>query len=286
MKIAGIFAIAALFAMQTAAHTPQQIRAMLPEVAGWTIDDEIEVFDKDNLYDRINGAAPLFIENNFREMTSTQYRKGDEYITVQAYRHATPENAFGMYASERSSGLEFFPYGGEAQGDESNMYFFAGNVYVKMWSSSGEEVGDALKTIAEGFARNIDPEAGYPPIAKAFPAEGKTPHTEAYITSSYLGHEFLNSVFTAEYRLEGEPYQAFVIDAESEERAEKALGKWLAFTKQNEKPVQGRMLLNDRYNGDIPVLWSGPYIIGIYNENDKQMTSPDVFLENILAGLP
>ena len=71
----------------------------------------MEVFNPDNLFDRINGAAPLFIENNFREMTSMEYKKGSEYITIQAYRHATPEDAFGMYAAERSSDLAYLPVG-------------------------------------------------------------------------------------------------------------------------------------------------------------------------------
>ena len=272
--------------MQSAlAQTPQKLRSMLPEVVEWTIDDEIAVFDKDNLYDRINGAAPLFIENNFCEMTSMQYRKGDDYITVQAYRHATPKDAFGMYASERSSGLEFFPFAGEAQGDGNNMYFFAGNIYVKMWNSSSENVINELKIIAEYFSRNIDPEADYPSVAKAFPSEGKKSHSEAYITSSYLGHEFLESVFTTDYSLDGEPYQAFVIEAQNKEQAEETIGKWLTLARQNETPTQGRMIIKDRYNGEIPILWSERYIIGIYNDNEKRMPSTDTFLEDILNAL-
>lgn len=77
------------------AQTPDELKSWLPAVTGWTISDEVEVFNPDNLFDRINGAAPLFIENNFREMTSMEYKKGADYITIQAYRHATPEDAFG-----------------------------------------------------------------------------------------------------------------------------------------------------------------------------------------------
>jgi hypothetical protein len=79
--------------------------------------------------------------NNFREMTSVDYKKGDDYITIQAYRHATPEDAFGMYASERSAELTYLPrVGGEAQGDDENLFFFAGTIYVKTSSHSETEV--------------------------------------------------------------------------------------------------------------------------------------------------
>lgn len=77
------------------AQTPAELKSWLPAVDGWTVSDEVEVFGPDNLFDRINGAAPLFLENNFREMTSMEYKKGTDYITIQAYRHATPEDAFG-----------------------------------------------------------------------------------------------------------------------------------------------------------------------------------------------
>ena len=77
----------------TLAQTPTELKAKLPQIAGWTIDDTVEVFDSDNLYDRINGAAPGFILFGFEELTVFEYiQNGDDdhrpYITIQVYRHA------------------------------------------------------------------------------------------------------------------------------------------------------------------------------------------------------
>lgn len=52
------------------AQTPDELKSWLPAVDGWEISGEVEVFNPDNLFDRINGAAPLFIENNFRDRKS------------------------------------------------------------------------------------------------------------------------------------------------------------------------------------------------------------------------
>jgi hypothetical protein len=103
MKRGIIFGILLFSVFKLSAQTSEQLKSWLPNVDGWELFPETEVFNPDNLFDRINGAAPLFIENNFREMTSMEYKKGDDYITIQAYRHASPEDAFGMYASERST---------------------------------------------------------------------------------------------------------------------------------------------------------------------------------------
>jgi hypothetical protein len=267
------------------AQSPEQLAAWLPPVDGWTIAGETEVFHPDNLFDRINGAAPLFIENNFLEMTSMEYRRGEEYITVQAYRHASPEDTFGMYSSERSSDLDFLPVGGEAQGSDTQFYCFAGCIYLKMQTNSAEGARQTLQEIADGLTGRIDPAADYPPILKSFPAKGKIPHTEAYIASSYIGHDFLKRVYLAKYEHAGQGFQLFVVDGKTQEGAKKVLEDYFSFTKQDLNFKEGSLIIQDKYNGDIPALWQGKYIIGIFNENGEQINERDYWLKEVAGGL-
>lgn len=286
MKNVSCLLIILFYSVQSlTAQSSTQLKSWLPAIEGWSIDEKVEVFDADNLFDRINGAAPLFIENNFREMTSMEYIRGKDYITIQAYRHATPEDAFGMYASERSSGLNYFPIGGEAQGDDANFYFFSGNIYIKMWSSSTENVGQTLRTIADGLARNIDPEASYPSIINAFPKAGIIPYTTAYITSNYIGHEFLKGVYTTQYKSEDKTFQLFVIDAGEKEEAKKVLERYFTFTKQPLDFQEGELTIKDRYNGDIPVRWKSRYIIGAFSENGEEIKNSNQILEEVSDNL-
>ena len=257
-----------LYGFSLRAQTPQELKSFLPQISGWEIVEEIEVFNPDNLFMRINGAAPLFIENNFREMTSMEYNQGEDlYITIQAYRHATPEDAFGMYASERSSGLNFYEIGGEAQGDNQNFYFFSGCIYAKMSANeSSESIGQTLRAISKGLAEKIDPAAGYPAVFNDFPTEGKIAYSESYTTSNYIGHEFLKHVYTCNYDKGGKKFQLFKIDCETKEEAESVLSQYFKFTKQAEPFSEGKLLIKDRYNGNIPCVWKGQYIMGIYSE--------------------
>lgn len=266
------------------AQTSSELRSWLPQMDGWNISEKVEVFNPENLFDRINGAAPLYIENNFREMTSMEYIKGDDYITIQAYRHASPEDAFGMYASERSPDLKYFSFGGESQGDEQNIFFYAGCMYVKMWTSA-ENIGAVLETIAKDFAGRIDPDAKYPAIIQAFPSEGKILHSEAYITSNYIGHEFLRSVYVVKYETDGQSYQTFVVDAKSVDNAREVLQKYFAFTKQTDSFQEGNLLIKDKYNGDIPIVWKGQYIIGVFSENGDKINNSGTLLTEIAKNL-
>jgi hypothetical protein len=266
------------------AQTPEELKSWLPAVAGWELSKETEVFNPDNLFDRINGAAPLFIENNFREMTSVDYKKGDDYITIQAYRHATPEDAFGMYASERSSELaNLSGIGGEAQGDDENLFFFAGNLYVKMSShSSNTDVKRILPDIAHRLAAKIDPQAGYPALLKIFPQKDKQPYSDAYITASYIGHAFLKSVYTAKYESDGKTFQLFVVDAQSEEKANEILTTYLTFAGQPLDLIkESELLIKDRYNGEIPIIRKGVYIIGVYSENGDTIPHAKTLLKEV-----
>ncbi|MDR0765846.1 MAG: hypothetical protein LBF09_02770 [Odoribacteraceae bacterium] len=269
----------------TAGQSPADLRARLPRVEGWTLSDKIEVFNPENLFDRINGAAPLYIENNFREMTSMEYTRGETYITIQVYRHATPEDAFGMYAAERSTGLAAFPVGGEAQGDEESLSFFVACLYVKMWSNGTGTAGEVIREIATAFARETDPRAGYPAILRLFPSRGKEPYSECYTTSNYLGHEFLKGVYSARYRQEDLPYQLFVVATGSNEEARAVLEKYFTFTKQPLSFDEGELLVKDRYNGDLPLLWQGVYITGIFPENESLPANARDILKNLSGKL-
>ena len=271
------------FPALSVAQSPDELFSWLPEINNWKKKDTKEIFNPDNLFDRINGAAPLFLENGFQEMTTCDYINGDDYITIQAYRHATPEDAFGMYASERSFDLTFYKIGGEAHGDNSSIYFFAGSVYVKIrGSSSSDETGDAIRKIAEAFASKIAPlGATYPKIISTFPDKNKIPNSEAYITSNYIGHEFLKKVFVSKYKEDNIEYQLFVVDAGNSGAAKEILSKYINFTKQTIELNEGIILIKDRYNGDIPCLWKGQYIIGIFNEDGKAISNAENIISNI-----
>ncbi|MDR1516601.1 MAG: hypothetical protein LBS52_00625 [Dysgonamonadaceae bacterium] len=269
------FAILLCIAGQSFAQTSQEVKGYLPQVEAWTIDSEIGTFNRDNLYERINGAAPLFLENNFQEMTSMVYNRGEgEYITIQAYRHATPEDAFGMYASERSTDMEYLAIGGEAQGHESGLYFFAGCFYVQMSSSGkGEAFTSAMQSIGKGLAEKLDPASSYPAIFAKFPKDNEIPYSKAYITQNYIGHEFLKPAYTADYEIKGRKFQVFLIDGKTEKGTKKILGDYFAFTKQSGAVSEGKLLIKDKYNGNIPVILKGQYIIGAFDSNGKDFES-------------
>ena len=269
----------------TIAQTSSDLKAKLPQVMGWTIDETVEIFHSDNLYDRINGAAPGYILFNFKELSCFEYHQngtGDNqpYITIQVYHHATKEDAFGIYASERPSESNFQSFGSEGYQEGSMLNFFVDVWYVKIESpSSAEGTVNAIRQIALEFGRNINPQPTFPVQLQSFPAENKIPYSELYIPAGFLGHEFLTQAFTANYETSGKKYQLFIIDAGSAEQANAVLTKYFQFTKQTARFREGRLTIKDRYNGDLECQWKGRYIWGIVNDSKAPIKVEDVLKE-------
>ena len=269
------------------AQTPAELKAKLPIVKGWAVVEDIEVYDPNNLYNKINGAAPGFILFDFQELTVLEYNKNGAtdddlppYISIQVYRHATPTDAFGVYASERPSETTFVTSGTEGYQEGAMLNFFVDNLYVKIESPyTDDEVVTAVGYIAKEFGRKVNETPVFPAQLQFFPAENKMARSEIYIPSGFLGHEFLTNAFTAKYMVSDKKYQLFLIDAGSAEQAKAMLNRYMQFTKQDLTLSEGRLTVKDRFNGDLECLWKGQYIWGILNDSNASVNVDDVLKE-------
>jgi len=292
MRITVILFVAFVL-MQTDApsiQTSDEFKAMLPPIEGWHIIEEVELYHPDNLYDKINGAAPGFILFNFKELTVLEYNKnvtGDDlppYISIQIYRHDTPTDAFGVYASERPTETDFVTIGTEGYQEGAMLNFFVDDLYVKIESPyTDDDLVKAVRHIAQEFGRKVNEMSVFPVQLQYFPAENKIAHSEIYIPSGFLGHEFLCNAFTAKYVLSDKKYQLFIIDAESAEQANVMLSRYMQFTRQELILQEGRLTIKDRFNGDLECQWKGQYIWGIINDNNAPVNVEEVLNEIFLT---
>ena len=278
--------VALALAQLTSAQTPTEITAKMPQIEGWNIVEEKEIFHSENLYDKINGAAPGYILFDFKELTALEYNKdvsGEElppYISVQVYRHGSHTDAFGIYASERPQQTNFLTIGAEGYQEGSIFNFFVDNLYVKIESPhDDDEIVKIIRKIAQEFGRNVNTNPVFPSILKNFPDENKIARSEIYIPSGFLGHEFLSNAFTATYIVSGKKYQLFIIDAGSAARANTMLNNYIQFTKQRIRLREGRLKIEDRFNGNIECQWKGQYIVGVVNDNNIPLKIDELLKE-------
>jgi len=243
-----------------------------PEISSWKNTAEIQSFIPKTLYEYINGAADLYLACDFEELKVAEY--GNEKkasILVEAYRHATPEDAFGIYSQERLPDGNFLNIGAEGYIDQHVLNFVSGSYYVKINSfNTGAEDREVLQLFAKKMASDLGEKGGLPSILTAFPAEGKRSHSEKYITRNFLGYSFLHSAFTADYESAGRKFKLFLIDAVKVDESRNIIQQYLRQIKSPVKDInEGRHTLADPHHGIIDLVWKGRYIWGIADLPDE-----------------
>jgi len=237
---------------------------LFPEIKGWNLTSNERVYLPSDLWDIIDGAADTYLSYNFIDLHLADYtNESGLNVRVELYRHSSFDNTFGIYTTERSPDYHFMKIGSEGYLEEGALNFLCGYYYVKLTTASeGEDARNAMVQIAEGVEKNLRQDHNWPDVLQILPSD-RIPYSEHYIAENFLGFEFLNSAFTAEYSKEGEDFQVFIIRTVTPEEVREMLGKYLKFTKQDEQISDGQFKIYDPYNGDIDIILKGNTLAGI-----------------------
>ncbi len=251
----------------------KEVNSLFPKIESWEMNIIPQVYTPVDLWDYIDGAAGGYLSQEFIDLHLAEYTRGNNTINVEIYRHSDIEHAFGIYAQERYSDYKFMNFGAEGYITGSSLNFVNDEYYVKIYGDSDE--GELLETITElarVISKRINSQPQLPLILQLFPQEFKIPHTEEFISGSFLGHEFLNSVWIAKYQENGEEFSLFYIEKTNPEAAGELLQKYLKFTSQGESFSENQPLtIKDPYNGNVNVLQDGSKIFGIIGTDNPDI---------------
>lgn len=279
--------IVALFLLSLFPVLPAaQMDSFFPDLAGWTKQEGPTAYGPENLYEYIDGAAENFINYDFQEMTMLTY--GDEQkhaLTVEIYRHRSPEAAFGIYSSETPLNGEYHPVGTQGYYEEGVFNFYTGAYYIKMtaFDLAGRDRSIFLD-IGGQISGRIGRQPGAPPELALFPAEGKIAHSERFLLKNFLGHPFLHAGFTADYEKQGKKFKLFLIRAGNEDEARSMEKQFLATAVKPGTPSDsaGPAEFADPYNGAISLIRRGVFIAGTLNAPAAEAAASLKEIENRL----
>jgi hypothetical protein len=189
-----------------------------PEVEGWAQTSETLIYDVDNLWEYINGAAELFVEYDVQTCRTADLSSGDLTATVDLYDMGTPLNAFGIYNRESSGEGDVFPSAVEAVvSPPYQALLLKGATYVKVNAVEGELTESSGRELLDAIARALPGETAYPAELELLPENGKVAGSEGYQRRGFLGLTELTRCVYAEYTDGGdETWQGFVMLADAE----------------------------------------------------------------------
>jgi len=100
---------------------------------GVKIKEKVALYDEKGLFDYIDGAAPIFIERNFRKLAATEMAttEGSDLV-CDVYDMGTPENALAIFDKEKSTSAKFVDGWPEAIAGPMSFVFHHTRYYAKL----------------------------------------------------------------------------------------------------------------------------------------------------------
>ncbi len=240
-----------------------------------------ETYLADNLYEKINGKAPLYIESGFVKLSSARFlSKSDENLWMELFIFdmANIKNAFSVYSVQKRPDVEMLPDMQFGYRTTNAPYFVHGKYYVEFIASSkSDELFKAMIETAQKIQANLPPDADTEiPELSYFPHENLAAGSHKLYLASAFGFEGFTDIFTAQYKFGDETITAFLSrrpDPQDARLVAKSYHKFLIENGGVAKPaitkaLEGKVV--DFYDTTEIVFATGPFVVGIHEAENQQ----------------
>ncbi|MBS1128656.1 MAG: hypothetical protein H6Q96_1036 [Nitrospirae bacterium] len=262
----------------------QAMDKLLPAPAcaeGWVMDGRVTLYDKDSLFDRINGESELYFPYGFEKLAYARY--------ADVYAMGSLLDAFGMFANYRRKNSTGAAIGADGTISSSQMLFYQDRYLVRLQVTGATTIGqDVLLACGKAIAQNLPQSTARPKELDAFLVPAVVKKSERYIASSLLGYDFFRRGLIADAVLGSDEAQVFLVLEKSTDAARAAFDQYQAYLKTGGSNVRvtessGRMSLEavDPLYGAVVVQQTGRFLAGAVRVKDRGAAKQ--LIENVLV---
>jgi hypothetical protein len=264
---------------QAAGHPAEKALPGQACADGWVLDGEVALFDKDSLFDRINGESELYFPYGFEVLAYARYEsKKDRSIAVDAdvYAMGSLLDAFGMFAKYRRRDAADSGVGAEGTITPSQLLFYQDRYLVRLQVTGAATLSqEVFLACARAIAKNLPGNRDRPKELDAFAVPAVVKKSERYIAQSMLGYDFFRRGLIADALVDKAPVQVFIVPEPSREGARRTYDRYRAYLKQSGSDVRvtetkDRVLFEavDPLYGTVLVELAGRHLIGAVRVKD------------------
>ena len=158
------------------------------EANGWVANADVREYNRKTLFKYIDGGAELYLAFRFRKAYVYTYAKADEPdVIMEVYDMSTPEDAFGVFTSERVG--EEIGIGHGSEYEAGLLRFFKGRFFVSIMAR--DETPESRKTVlalGRAVADSIQSIGEKPELLSRLPSKGLIESSIRY----FYDHNILN----------------------------------------------------------------------------------------------
>jgi hypothetical protein len=232
---------------QTPQKSVPQIQPASPKTQSWLGGqlfgtdfkpaNKIETYNADNLYEKIDGKADLYLQNDFSSLQCRRYNSNtsqQDWAEVYVYDMAKAKNAFAVYSGQMRSRKQLLGWTQFGYKTSDSIYTAAGNFYFEIILSSDS---NGLLLTAESAAKQLVDLALKEPFESFaihfFPADNLVSNSFKLIRKDGFGCADMENIFSAAYSVNGNSLTAFIADTNDSSSAQVLLEKYHTFLIEN-----------------------------------------------------
>lgn len=258
---------------------PPDLGSLPPAIldGGWRLDGRVESYDPSNLYEKINGAAELYLAYGFERLEYLTIARGDHAITLELYDQGKFRNSLGLFAGQRRpeqavrelGAISYYATPVGAIGRYGEYYFkIAGNGEADAVLAKAEEL---LGSMAELPADSLTAPAPYALMTEKL---GAAPADLEYRRDNVFQYEFANRFWFAP--IEGAGAARYFIHESSDPATAEALYRQLLEEQKWEHAVaeqeENRVILVHEYLKTFFALGRrGKFLVGVEGAADGEI---------------
>ncbi|MBF0329997.1 MAG: hypothetical protein HQL10_12630 [Nitrospirae bacterium] len=260
---------------ETATGQKESSSALPSDIEGFKQFGKTREFNKDNLFEHVNGHAEYFISAGFKKLSVIEYvsstsKPSQPELQAEVYEMGSGLQAFGVLIDESGAKAEAVNIGTMGFKTSAGISFFKGRYYVKIAPYSGKP---PLMLFASKFEKKLPAAGGEFSAFSKLPALGKTVATR-FIKEGYRGLDFFKNVIEREYAVDGKTLQIALISGKDKEIKDfaTALNSYLqksaiSFEKES-KQNKEIYKISDKYEGNWYVVLEKTAAFGIFGASD------------------
>lgn len=276
----GLFLMGVVISVKQFDYNINQPSSLAP--VGFETFSKPETYTEENLYEKINGKAPLYIESGFRKLLTQRFVSKDDqnlWMELFLFDMGTAKNAFAVYSVQRRPDAETLQTMQFAYKTTNALYFAIDKYYVELvGSAESQKLLEAMLAVAEktpgwlGVAKDTE-------IAelRLFPQENIVPDSFKLHSASAFGFEGLTDTFTTRYIFDGSYLTAFLSGRQNAQDAQLVAESYYKFLINNggvDKPLINKDIeakVVEFYGTTEIIFTTGPFLAGMHEAQNQQL---------------
>lgn len=156
------------------------MRYLPSQVDPWVRSDSTEVYDRESIFEYINGAGEVYNSYAFSEVLVTRFKGGgDGELTVEIFDMGNQDDAYGVFSYAHES--EETGIGGGYEQRGRVLCFWQNKFYVCVSASDKTDNREtAVQSLAKAVSENLPHASNRPALVDSLPVAGRIPHSERY----------------------------------------------------------------------------------------------------------